>query len=189
MNKDFLTRDEVAKILAISTRTVSRRVKEGKLKVRRYKGQLRFPIEQFDDVKQEQKDSTKELMGILQKQLIEKDVQISKLQEDTKVKTLENQLKEKDKQISELSRALNNQQGLTKDITDKILMLPEGNKTPKETPDPVEPRKKPREKPQEKPEKRGEKRGNVKKQPKKQSKKKSPKKSKGKGFFNKLFNQ
>jgi excisionase family DNA binding protein len=158
MNKDFLTRDEVAKILGISTRTVSRRVKEGKLNVRRHKGQLRFPIEQFDDVKQEQKDTTKELISILQKQLIEKDIQINKLQEDTKVKALENQLKEKDKQIGDLSRALNNQQGLTKDITDKILLLPDARK----------------EKPEEKPEKRQEKR----QKPKKPRKK--PRKSKAK---------
>jgi len=125
MNKGYLTRDEVAKLLGISTRTVSRKVKQGKILAKGHKGKLRFPIEQFDDIQKEDKSIEKELISTLQKQLLEKDEQIRRLQEDTSIKVIQEQLKEKDKQIEKLQVAINNQQGLTKDITDKILLLPD----------------------------------------------------------------
>jgi len=125
MKKGFLNTQEVAKLLGVSTRTVSRKVKKGSILAQRHRGILRYPIEQFDDVEQEQKGVEKELISTLQKQLIEKDELIRKLLEDTKIKAIEEQLKEKDKQIEKLQMSLNNQQGLTKDITDKILLLPE----------------------------------------------------------------
>jgi len=124
MNKDFLTRQEVARLLNVSTRTVSRKVKSGKILAVRHKGKLRFPVSQFEDVKTAQKESKHLLLDTLQKQIEEKDIQIRKLQEDTTIKALQEQLKEKDKQIERLQIALNNQQGLTKDITEKILYLP-----------------------------------------------------------------
>jgi len=99
MNKGYLTRDEVAKLLGISTRTVSRKVKQGKILAKGHKGKLRFPIEQFDDIQKEDKSIEKELISTLQKQLLEKDEQIRRLQEDTSIKVIQEQLKEKDKQI------------------------------------------------------------------------------------------
>ena len=131
MNKEYLTRDEVAKLLGISTRTVSRKVKQGKILVKGHKGKLRFPIEQFDDIQKEDKSIEKELISTLQKQLLEKDEQIRRLQEDTSIKVIQEQLKEKDKQIEKLQVAINNQQGLTKDITDKILLLPDSKENKK----------------------------------------------------------
>lgn len=128
MKREYLTREEVAKLLGISTRTVSRKVKQGKILVKGHNGKLRYPIEQFEDIQQEEKSTEKELISTLQKQIIEKDTVIRKLLEDTKIKTLEEQLKEKDKQIEKLQFSLNNQQGLTKDITDKILALPSPKK-------------------------------------------------------------
>jgi excisionase family DNA binding protein len=125
MKKGFLTTDEVAKLLGISTRTVARKVKQGKVLVQRTGGKLRYPREQFEDIEKEEQDTTKTLISTLQQQLIEKDIQIRKLQEDKTIIALQEQLKEKDKQIEKLQISLNNQQGLTKDITDKILLLPE----------------------------------------------------------------
>lgn len=124
MKKEYINTQEVATLLGISTRTVSRKVKKGLILVQRHRGVLRYPVEQFDDVKVEEKSIEKELITTLQKQLIEKDEVIRKLLEDTKIKAIEEQLKEKDKQIEKLQISLNNQQGLTKDITDKILLLP-----------------------------------------------------------------
>ena len=128
MNKGYLTIDEVAKLLGVSTRTVSRRIKEGKISATRHKGRLRFSARQFDDIQKEEKSIEKELISTLQKQLLEKDEQIRRLQEDNSIKAIQEQLKEKDKQIEKLQMSLNNQQGLTKDITDKILLLPSNTK-------------------------------------------------------------
>lgn len=125
MNKGYLTRDEVAKLLGISTRTVSRKVKQGKILAKGHKGKLRFPIEQFDDIQKEDKSIEKELISTLQKQLLEKDEQIRRLQEDTSIKVIQEQLKEKDKQIEKLQVAINNQQGLTGQLQERLLLLPQ----------------------------------------------------------------
>lgn len=124
MRKGYFNTTEVANMLGISTRTVARQVKQGKIIVSRHKGKLRYPVEQFETVEKEEQNTTKELIATLQRQLVEKDIQINKLQEDTKVKALEQQLEVKDKQIEKLQQAINNQQGLTKDITDKMTLLP-----------------------------------------------------------------
>jgi len=71
MNTKYLTRDEVAKLLDISTRTVSRRVKKGKIKVIRNSKGDKYPIEQFQDVKKDDKDIQKEYAKALEKELVE----------------------------------------------------------------------------------------------------------------------
>jgi len=122
MQKEFLTRQEVANLLGISTRTVARRVKSGVIQVVRHKGNYRYPIHQFEDIKQEDTDTTKLLIKTLQEQLIQKDIQIRNMQEDTKLKTLEEQLHQKDDQIRDLSQKLGIEQVKTMSKGDKKMM-------------------------------------------------------------------
>lgn len=112
MNKLYLTRKEVRELLGISDRTISRKIKQGKLKVDTKNKKQLFPKEQFKELEPKESNVYDTLVNSLQNQI-------------------DNQLKEidfKNKQIEKLQVALNNQQGLTKDITDKILSLPEPKK-------------------------------------------------------------
>ena len=125
----YLTSKEVASVLGVSQRTVSRRVKKGELKCQKRKGKLFFPKEQFQDTeKQEKVDGTlQSVLGTLQKQL-----------------------DEKDSQIQTLTKLVENQQILTKDLQEKLLLLPEFSQKPdrkQETEKKPKPKKKPRKKP------------------------------------------
>ena len=130
--KEYYTRKEVSQILACSERTVTRRVNSGKLIVEKKGRRQYFPKDQFKEIKENETDSTRQLIQTLQdqvqekdRQLRERDKQIERLQDDPVIQALQDQLKEKDKQLEKTQLALNNQQGLTKDITDKILLLPD----------------------------------------------------------------
>ncbi len=110
--KLFLTRKEVSDLLGISERTVFRKVKSGQIKVVTRNGKQLFPKEQFNDLEAKESNVYDTLVSSLQKQ----------------IGTLEKEIEVKNQQIEKLQLALNNQQGLTKDITDKILSLPEPKK-------------------------------------------------------------
>jgi peptidoglycan hydrolase CwlO-like protein len=133
--KEYYTRKEVRTILACSDRTITRKINSGELIVEKKGRKHYFPKDQFNEIKENETDATKQLIQTLQdqiqekdRQLRERDKQIEKMQNDTTITALEQQLVEKDKQLDNLQRALYTQQGLTKDITDKILQLPQPKK-------------------------------------------------------------
>ena len=143
----YFTTKEVASVLGVSGRTVSRRVKKGELKFQKRKGKLFFPKEQFQETeKQERVDDTlQSVLGTLQKQL-----------------------DEKDSQIQTLTKLVENQQVLTKDLQEKLLLLPEFSQTSEAKPKP-KPKKVVKRKPKKKP----------------KPKKKEPEKEKG--FWEEIF--
>lgn len=127
--KPYLTRKEVIELLQVSDRTVSRKIKRGELKVViRDKKQV-FPLEQFENIKPQDKGVLDSVIEVLQEQLKEKDKQIEKLQE----------------QIRKDSDLIQNEQVISKTFQDKFLLLPERTE-PSKT-------QKPRKKPEQKPEK------------------------------------
>jgi len=113
MENLFLTRKEVSELLGISDRTISRKIKSGKLKVVVKNKKQLFPREQFSELETKEANVYDTLVSALQKQ----------------IETLEKEIEVKNQQIEKLQISLNNQQGLTKDITDKILSLPEPKKS------------------------------------------------------------
>lgn len=113
MNKLYLTRKEVRELLGISERTITRKIKQGKLKVDIKNNKQLFPKEQFKELETKEANVYDTLVSALQKQ----------------IETLEKEIEVKNQQIEKLQISLNNQQGLTKDITDKILALPEPKKS------------------------------------------------------------
>ena len=113
MNKLYLTRKEVRELLGISDRTISRKIKQGKLKVDIKNNKQLFPKEQFKELETKETNVYDTLVNSLQNQI-------------------DNQLKEidfKNKQIEDLNRALNDQQGLTGQLQEKLLLLPEPKKS------------------------------------------------------------
>ena len=112
MKNLFLTRKEVSELLGVSERTIFRKIKSGKIKVVVKNGKQLFPKEQFKDLEAKETNVYDTLVSALQKQ----------------IETLEKEIEVKNHQIEKLQISLNNQQGLTKDITDKILALPEPKK-------------------------------------------------------------
>ena len=113
MKNLFLTRKEVSELLGISERTISRKIRSGKLKaVIKNKKQL-FPREQFSGLETKETNIYDTLVSALQKQ----------------VEGLEKEIEVKNHQIEKLNIALNNQQGLTGQLQEKLLMLPEPKKS------------------------------------------------------------
>lgn len=113
MNKGFLTREEVAKLLGISTRTVSRKVKQGKITARGQKGKLRFPIDQFQDVQKEDKDISKEYIKALQEQLASEQQKTIKILEQQVKDMMEEHRKNMDilnQQLSNINQRLSVEQ-------------------------------------------------------------------------------
>ena len=130
--KPYLTRKEVIELLQVSDRTVSRKIKRGELKVViRDKKQV-FPLEQFENIKPQDKGVLDGVIEVLQEQLKEKDKQIEKLQE----------------QIRKDSDLIQNEQVISKTFQDKFLLLPERTEPSKTQPKTQKPRKKPEQKPE-----------------------------------------
>lgn len=113
MNKLYLTRKEVRELLGISDRTISRKIKQGKLKVDIKNNKQLFPKEQFKELEVKEVNVYDTLVNSLQSQ-------IEQLQKEIDVKN---------KQIEDINRALNNQQGLTGQLQEKLLLLPEPKKS------------------------------------------------------------
>lgn len=113
MQNLFLTRKEVSKLLGISDRTITRKIKSGKLKVVIKNKKQLFPKEQFKDLEPKENNVYDTLVNSLQAQ----------------IETLNKEIDVKNKQIEDLNRALNNQQGLTGQLQEKLLMLPEPKKS------------------------------------------------------------
>lgn len=112
MSKLFLTRKEVSELLGISDRTISRRLKAGKLKVVVKNKKQLFPREQFAELETKETNVYDTLVSSLQKQ----------------IESLEKEIEVKNNQIDKLNVALNNQQGLTGQLQEKLLLLPEPKK-------------------------------------------------------------
>jgi len=113
MENLFLTRKEVSQLLGISDRTISRKIKQGKLKVVVKNKKQLFPKEQFKELEPKESNVYDTLVKSLQKQ----------------IETLEKEIEVKNHQIEKLNIALNNQQGLTGQLQEKLLMLPEPKKS------------------------------------------------------------
>ena len=113
MENLFLTRKEVSELLGISDRTISRKIKSGKLKVVVKNKKQLFPREQFSELETKEANVYDTLVSALQKQ----------------IETLEKEIDVKNKQIEDLNRALNNQQGLTGQLQEKLLLLPQPKKS------------------------------------------------------------
>lgn len=112
MKNLFLTRKEVSELLGISERTISRKIKQGKLKVVVKNKKQLFPREQFQELESKEQNVYDTLVSSLQKQ----------------IESLEKEIETKNHQIEKLNIALNNQQGLTGQLQEKLLMLPEPKK-------------------------------------------------------------
>lgn len=112
MSKLYLNRKEVAELLGVSDRTITRKIKNGELKVEVKNKKQLFPKEQFKDLQPKEQNVYDTLVSALQEQ----------------IKTLEKEIEVKNKQIDDLNRALNNQQGLTGQLQEKLLLLPEPKK-------------------------------------------------------------
>lgn len=113
MKNLFLTRKEVSNLLGISERTIFRKIRSGKIKVVVKNGKQLFPKEQFKDLETKETNVYDTLVTSLQKQ----------------IETLEKEIDVKNHQIEKLNIALNNQQGLTGQLQEKLLMLPEPKKS------------------------------------------------------------
>ena len=113
MNKLYLTRKEVRELLGISDRTISRKIKQGKLKVDIKNNKQLFPKEQFKELEVKEVNVYDTLVNSLQSQ----------------IENLQKEIDVKNKQIEDLNRALNNQQGLTGQLQEKLLLLPEPKKS------------------------------------------------------------
>jgi len=113
MGNLFLTRKEVSELLGISDRTISRKIKQGKLKVVVKNKKQLFPREQFQELETRETNVYDTLVTSLQKQ----------------IETLEKEIEVKNHQIEKLQVAINNQQGLTGQLQEKLLMLPEPKKS------------------------------------------------------------
>ena len=113
MNKLYLTRKEVRELLGISDRTISRKIKQGKLKVDIKNKKQLFPKEQFKELEPKESNVYDTLVNSLQ-------LQIEHLQKEIDIKN---------KQIDDLNRALNNQQGLTGQLQEKMLLLEQPKKS------------------------------------------------------------
>ncbi len=113
MKNLFLTRKEVSELLGISDRTISRKIKQGKLKVVVKNKKQLFPREQFQELETRETNVYDTLVTSLQKQ----------------IETLEKEIEVKNHQIEKLQVAINNQQGLTGQLQEKLLMLPEPKKS------------------------------------------------------------
>lgn len=126
MNVQLLTRKEVADLLGISERTVTRKVKLGELITKKKGTRVYFPKEQFDNVKPEEKDTYSMVFETLQKQLEEKDKQIERLQD----------------QLKEQGELVRNEQIISKGLSDRLVLLPENvEKQEKEVDTPIEEKK------------------------------------------------
>ena len=113
MSKLYLTRKEVKELLGISDRTISRKIKQGKLKVGIKNNKQLFPKEQFKELETKEINVYDTLVNSLQSQ----------------IENLKKEIDVKNKQIEDLNRALNNQQGLTGQLQEKLLLLPEPKKS------------------------------------------------------------
>jgi len=113
MNKLYLTRKEVRELLGISERTITRKIKQGKLKVDIKNNKQLFPKEQFKELETKETNVYDTLVNSLQ-------LQIEHLQKEIDIKN---------KQIDDLNRALNNQQGLTGQLQEKMLLLEQPKKS------------------------------------------------------------
>jgi len=113
MSKLYLTRKEVKELLGISDRTISRKIKQGKLKVGIKNNKQLFPKEQFKELETKEINVYDTLVNSLQSQ----------------IENLQKEIDVKNKQIEDLNRALNNQQGLTGQLQEKLLLLPEPKKS------------------------------------------------------------
>lgn len=112
MSKLYLTRKEVKELLGISDRTISRKIKQGKLKVDIKNNKQLFPKEQFPELEVKEINVYDTLVNSLQSQ----------------IEQLQKELDIRNKHIDDLNRALNNQQGLTGQLQEKLL-LPEPKKS------------------------------------------------------------
>ena len=130
----FLTKREVSELLGVSERTVTRKVKEGKLTVKRKGKRVFFPKEQFENIPEKEQDTFDKVFETLQKQLDEKDNQIRRLQD----------------QLREQGELVRNEQVISKGFQDKFLLLPEPKKTQSKTQKPEKKPEKPRKKPRRK---------------------------------------
>lgn len=114
MNKLYLTRKEVRELLGISDRTISRKIKQGKLKVDIKNNKQLFPKEQFKELEVKEVNVYDTLVNTLQKE----------------VESLKEQLADRNKHIDDLTRTLNNEQALAlKDKEEKVLLLEQPKKS------------------------------------------------------------
>lgn len=109
MSKLFLNRKEVAELLGISNRTITRKIKSGKLEVVIKNNKQLFPKEQFKELEVKELNVYDTLVNSLKEQ----------------IESQSKELEVKNKQIEDLNRALNNQQGLTGQLQERLLLLPE----------------------------------------------------------------
>lgn len=113
MSKLYLTRKEVKELLGISDRTISRKIKQGKLKVDIKNNKQLFPKEQFPELEVKELNVYDTLVNTLQKE----------------VESLKEQLADRNKHIDDLTRTLNNEQALAlKDKEEKVLLLEQPKK-------------------------------------------------------------
>jgi predicted site-specific integrase-resolvase len=113
MSKLYLTRKEVKELLGISDRTISRKIKQGKLKVDIKNNKQLFPKEQFKELEVKEVNVYDTLVNTLQKE----------------VESLKEQLADRNKHIDDLTRTLNNEQALAlKDKEEKVLLLEQPKK-------------------------------------------------------------
>jgi predicted site-specific integrase-resolvase len=114
MSKLYLTRKEVKELLGISDRTISRKIKQGKLKVDIKNNKQLFPKEQFKELEVKEVNVYDTLVNTLQKE----------------VESLKEQLADRNKHIDDLTRTLNNEQALAlKDKEEKVLLLEQPKKS------------------------------------------------------------
>lgn len=114
MSKFYLTRKEVKELLGISDRTISRKIKQGKLKVDIKNNKQLFPKEQFKELEVKEVNVYDTLVNTLQKE----------------VESLKEQLADRNKHIDDLTRTLNNEQALAlKDKEEKVLLLEQPKKS------------------------------------------------------------
>ncbi len=141
MEGNFLTSKEVIQLLNISQRTLTRKVTSGELKATRKKGKLHFPKDQFKGIVEKQEDNTTKIFEALQELKSIQDNDQSFKTVEKSFEALQKQLEIKDKEIERLQEQIKEkdlyhhqqlvqQQGLTKQLQDRFLMLeqPDSNK-------------------------------------------------------------